>query len=96
MEPWLLRILALRALVFATPFVAWFVWREAARRSGRPMGSTPWAWLVAAGAILAALSLIGSVVAPGGRGRGTYVPAEVRSDGTVAPGRFVARGKSPS
>jgi len=96
MERWLLKVLALRALIFAAPFVVWFVWREAARRSGRPMGSTPWPWLVAAGALLAGLSLIGSVVLPTGRGAGTYVPAEVRADGSIAPGRFVARRKPPA
>jgi hypothetical protein len=92
MERRLPRVFLIRLLIFAAPTVVYFVWREVARRSGRPMGSTPWAWLVAAGALLAALSLIGSAIIPHGRDTGRYVPAEVRADGTVAPGRFVAPG----
>ncbi len=52
------------------------------------MGSTPWPWLVALGAGLAAASLIGTVVLRRPEA-GTYVPAQVRADGSVAPGRFV-------
>jgi len=94
MERWLLRILIGRALLFAVPFAVWFVWRGAARRAGREMGSTPWPWLVACGALLAALSLIGSVVLHPNRGRGTYVPAEVRADGRVTPGHFAPSATS--
>ncbi len=89
MEQPLLRVFAIRLAIFALPFVVYFVWREAARRSGRPMGSTPWPWLVALGAVLAAASLIGTVVLRPGPENGTYVPAQVRPDGSVAPGRFV-------
>jgi hypothetical protein len=89
------RIVAIRLAIFAIPFVVYFLWREAARRSGRPMGSTPWPWLVAFGAGLAAASLIGTVVFRNGPDTGIYVPAEVRADGSVAPGRFVAP-KPPS
>ena len=91
----LLRIVLLRLLIFATPFAVYFVWRDVARRTGRPMGSTPWTWLVAAGALLAALSLIVTAVAPRGRNTGRYVPAEARPDGTVAPGRFAAPKAAP-
>ena len=45
----MLRVLILRAALVAAPFVIWFVWRARARRSGREMGSTPFAWLFAAG-----------------------------------------------
>jgi hypothetical protein len=94
MERPLLRVLAIRLAIFAIPFVVYFLWREGARRSGRPMGSTPWPWLVAAGATLAAVSLIGTVVFRSADS-GTYVPAEVRADGSVAPGRFVRPPKLP-
>jgi hypothetical protein len=87
----LARVLLVRLLLFAAPFVGWFVWREVARRTGRPMGSTPWAWLVAAGALLAALSLAATALFHIGPDTGTYVPAEVRADGTIAPGHFVPR-----
>ncbi|MEO8927154.1 MAG: DUF6111 family protein [Caulobacteraceae bacterium] len=86
----MLKVVLIRLAIFALPFAVYFVWREAARRGGRPMGSTPWPWLVAAGALLAALSLVGTVIFPRGPDTGTYVPGEVRADGSVAPGHFVA------
>ena len=49
MEPPLLRIVLTRLLLIAAPFVVWFVWRAWARRTGREMGATPYAWLFAAG-----------------------------------------------
>ncbi len=55
------------------------------------MGSTPWTWLVAAGASLAALSLVVSALFPIGPHSGTYVPARVRPDGSIARGYFVPR-----
>ena len=95
MERRLLRLLLVRLLIFATPFLAWLVWRELARRAGRPIDSLPWAWLVAAGSLLAALSLMATAVVPRGRDTGAYVPAEVQADGTVTPGRFVKREDHP-
>ena len=74
MERRLLRTFLIRLAIFAIPFGVYFVWRELARRSGREMGSTPWPWLVAAGALLAGLSLIGGVVLHRGPDTGTYVP----------------------
>jgi hypothetical protein len=88
--------LAIRLAIFALPFVVYFIWREAARRSGRAMGSTPWPWLVVLGAVLAAASLVGTVMFKPEPQAGTYIPAEVRADGTVAPGHFVSRhGAAP-
>ncbi len=89
MERRLLRVFLIRLAIFALPFGVYFVWREWARRSGREMASTPWPWLVAAGALLAGLTLIGGVVLHRGPDTGTYVPAEARADGAVTPGRFI-------
>lgn len=52
------------------------------------MGSTPWTWLIAAGASLAALSLVADALVPHGAQHGRYVPAETRPDGSVRPGYF--------
>jgi hypothetical protein len=93
MERPLVRVILIRAALFLLPFVAFFLWREGARRTGRPMGSTPWTWLVAAGATLAALSLMFSALVPLRPGTGTYVPAHVRADGSIANGYFVPRGR---
>jgi 4-amino-4-deoxy-L-arabinose transferase-like glycosyltransferase len=87
----LARVFLIRALLFLAPFAVYAVWREVARRTGRPMGSTPWAWLVGAGASLAVLSLVAEAILPHGADHGRYVPAEVRPDGTVKPGHFEGR-----
>ncbi len=84
----MLRILLSRALLIALPFVAYWAWREVARRSGRAMGDTPWGWLAGAAAALVGLSLMGSVaLRPDNRGE-RYVPAEAHPGGGVTPGAF--------
>ena len=91
MEPWLTRILLVRLVFFALPFAGWLVWRWAARVAGRPVRATPWAWLVAGGALMAALTLVASAVLPRGPDTGAYMPGHVRADGTVTRGYFVPR-----
>ncbi len=88
MERRLLRELAPRLLLMAAPFVIWFVWREVALRTGRPMGSTPWTWLVAIAGGLLAVSLLATGLFHGDNRGETYVPAEVEAGGHVAPGHF--------
>ena len=84
----MLRIVILRLALVALPFVVWFVWRAWAKRTGREMGSTPYTWLLAAGAVLVGLSLLASVVFhPDNRGE-HYVPGEVTPGGGVSPGHF--------
>jgi type VI protein secretion system component VasK len=88
MEPPLSRILLARLVLIAVPFAVWFVWRAVALRSGRQMGSTPYAWLVAAGALLVALSLVATVVFHPDNRHETYVPGEVMANGSVTQGHF--------
>jgi hypothetical protein len=88
MEPPLLRIVLTRAILMALPFVIWFVWRAWARRTGREMGATPWGWLIGAGAVLVALSLMATVVFHKDNRGEHYVPAEVLPDGRVTSSRF--------
>jgi hypothetical protein len=81
----------LRVVLVAIPFLIWFAWAAWARRSGRPMGTTPWPWLVVASALILAASLMGTVAfTPDNRGK-VYVPGEVTADGRVTPGRFEAK-----
>ena len=87
-EPPLPRVVLLRLLLIALPFVVWFVWRAIARRTGREMGSTPYAWLFAAGAALVGLSLIGTVVFHPDNRHDRYVPAEATANGQVTKGYF--------
>jgi hypothetical protein len=87
----LLRQVLLRGLLVALPFLVWFVWAAWARRTGRAMGSTPWPWLFAAGAVLVAASLIGSVVFHRDNRNDRYVPGEVTPGGSVTEGRFEKR-----
>src|SRR5258708_28967281 len=86
MEPPLPRVVLLRLLLVAVPFAIWFIWRAWARRSGREMGSTPYPWLFAAGAVLVGLSLIGAVgFHPDNRAE-RHVPREGPPGGRVTPG----------
>lgn len=84
----MLRQILLRGALVAIPFVIWFLWAAWARRSGRPMGSTPWPWLVAAGAALLGLSLMATVVFHRDNRGERYIPGEVRSGGSVTEGHF--------
>ncbi len=84
----MLEVILWRGLLVAAPFAGWFLWRAWARRTGRPMGATPWSWLFAAGCLLLVLSLVATVVlSPHSRG-GAYVPGEVGPDGRVSEGHF--------
>ena len=94
MAPPMTRIALIRLAVFSLPFLVWLVWSMVARRTGVPAAATPWAWLVAAGAALAALSLLITLVIPHGRDRGVYVPGEVTADGHVTRGHFAPRASS--
>jgi hypothetical protein len=86
----LLRVFLTRLIIFAAPFIAFYIWREIARRSGREMGSTPWTWLAAAGAIFVALSLMsGAFWYRGHRPHATYGPEGALPDGRPAPAESV-------
>lgn len=77
-----------RALLVALPFAVYFAWRAFARRSGREMGATPWAWLAATGAVLVGLSLMLTVAFKDDNRRAGYVPAQAHPGGKVTPGGF--------
>lgn len=81
-------MILIRAALFATPFVLWWLWREWSKRTGREMGATPWPWLFAAGCVLVALSLMATAVFHRDNRGETYVPGEVTPSGEVSEGRF--------
>ena len=70
----------------ALPFALYFLWREMARRTGRPMGSTPWGWLVGAGCVLIGLSLMATAIFHPDNRADAYVPSEAHPDGRITPG----------
>ncbi|MBW8814889.1 MAG: hypothetical protein JF588_15830 [Caulobacterales bacterium] len=84
----MLRTYLIRAALAATPFVVWFAWSAWARRSGRQMGATPWAWLAAAAGALFGLSLMASALFHTDNRNDRYIPGEVGPDGRVSAGRF--------
>jgi DMSO/TMAO reductase YedYZ heme-binding membrane subunit len=91
----LLRIFILRAVLIALPFVAWFVWKAWAERTGRPMGATPWTWLTAAGLVLVGLSLLVTPLFHRDNRGEVYVPGELTSDGRVSEGRYEQQVPEP-
>ena len=88
MERPLLRLAISRAALIAVPFVVWFIWAWWAKRTGRAMGATPYAWLFAIGAVLVALSLMVTVVFQQDNRGERYVPGEAQPDGTVSGSDF--------
>ena len=84
----LLRLILTRGLLVAAPFVAWFLWSAWARRNGRTMGATPWAWLIAAAGVLVGLSLMGTALFHRDNRTEHYVPGEASADGRVSEGHF--------
>jgi len=91
----LLRIVLIRSALVALPFVIWFVWAAWARRNGREMGATPWAWLSAAGAILFGLSLLATPLFHRDNRGEVYVPGEVTADGRVSEGHYEQQVPAP-
>jgi hypothetical protein len=91
----LLRIILTRALLVALPFAVYFLWAAIARRSGRPMGATPWGWLAAAGCLLVGLSLMATVVFHSDNRGAGYVPAQAHPGGKVTPGAFDRARRPP-
>lgn len=84
----MLRVLLLRGLLVALPFVIWALWAAWARRTGRVMGATPYSWLSAVGALLVGASLLGAVILHPDNRRERYVPGEATASGAVTPGHF--------
>ncbi|HMO44251.1 MAG TPA: hypothetical protein PKB04_13240 [Phenylobacterium sp.] len=91
----MLSLFLVRALLVATPFAAWFLWAAWAKRRGKEIGATPWAWLVAVGGLLFGLSLMITTVFQSDNRGETYVPAEVTESGRVTPGRFEEKETTP-
>ena len=82
----MLRFLLLRIVLVVLPLVIWIGWAEISRRRGRPIGETPWAWLIAAGFGLFILSLAATAVFTPQARNSVYVPSQVGADGRVIPG----------
>ena len=78
----------IRLLLVAVPFAVWFAWRWVSRRTGRLMGSTPWTWLFAAGALLVGLSLIATALFHRDNRHEAYEPAQAGPGGGVSTGYF--------
>ena len=86
----MIRILLVRGLLVALPFIAWFAWSWWARRTGRTVPAAPYAWLFLGGMTLMALSLFATALIGDDHKDEVYVPAEV-VDGRVTPGRYEER-----
>ena len=86
----MIRMMLLRGLLVALPFVAWFAWSWWARRTGRTVPPAPYAWLFLGGMALMAVSLFATALVGDEHIDDVYVPAEV-VDGRVVEGRFEER-----
>ncbi|MCR5877375.1 hypothetical protein [Phenylobacterium sp. J367] len=91
----MLRLFITRAVLVAVPFLFWFAWAWWAKRTGRPMGATPWGWLAGAGLVLVALSLLATPLFHRDNRGEVYVPGEVTSDGRVTQGHYEQQVPAP-
>jgi hypothetical protein len=90
----MIRIVLLRALLFAVPFVIYGSYLLLARaRSIVPAHDTPWTWLFVAGLSLVAASFVYVGLTEGGSTQGLYVPPHT-VNGKVVPGH-IEKAHSP-
>lgn len=83
----MLRFFLIRLFLVALPIIIWLIWAEVAKRRGKPMGSTPWAWLLTAGFFLFGISILATVlIGPQIDPNASYVPVQAGPDGEVIPG----------
>jgi Family of unknown function (DUF6111) len=90
----MIRVLAIRALLFAAPFAIYALYYFLARRQSAPQApATPWALLFIAGLSLVAISFIYVGLTEGEPNSGVYVaPHEV--NGHIVPGHM-EKAKTP-
>lgn len=85
----MLRVMFVRLLLVAAPFAVWYAYRWWARRNGRPLPATPYAWLFLTGIALMTGSLFATaLLSPDTRDQ-IYVPGEALPDGRVTEGRYI-------
>jgi hypothetical protein len=77
----------IEAALVALPFLLWFAYAAWVRRTGREL-PTPWFWLFAVGAVIAALALMATAFFHTDNRDETYVPAEATASGRVTEGHF--------
>jgi hypothetical protein len=88
----MIRILLLRALLFATPFAIYGIYLALLRLGGRgTAGSAPWTMLFVAGLSLVAASFIYVGLTEGQPTSGLYVPPHMEH-GQVVPGHVEKKG----
>ncbi len=70
-------------------YIGWLWWSRShhEKRLGERLEQGPWAWLLMAGAALAAIAMVTYGEMDSGGPAGKYVPAQYK-DGEVIPGRF--------
>ena len=91
----MIRMLLLRVLLVALPFVAWWTYATLARRAGREPPRAPYAWLFLGGMALMAASIFATALLGDEHTDDVYVPAQVLDDGRVAPGRYEKAPQNP-
>lgn len=90
----MIRVLAIRALLFAAPFAIYGVYLLVSRaRSIVPTHDTPWTALFVSGLALVAASFVYLGLTEGESTQGRYVPPHV-VNGKVVPGH-VEKGHAP-
>jgi hypothetical protein len=93
-----MRIVLSVVLPLILPTLLYFAYAWVQRRRGIAMAiqtaEVPWSWLVAAGVVLLAASLLAGFLLEQGTGTGIYHPARI-IDGRIEPGYFDSDVKQP-
>ena len=87
----MIRVMWARLLLVAIPFAVWFAYRWWVKQQGRPLPSTPYAWLFLAGVGLMSGSIFATALLEPDNRDDVYVPAEMGPDGKLVPGHFEDR-----
>lgn len=77
-----------RLILILMPILIYLVWHRWFVKAEKRLEKHPWGWLLGAGMLLAALSLLaGGLFQPKNLHK-VYVPGEAGPDGKIAPGKF--------
>lgn len=84
----MIRIVIQQLLLFATPFLVYFVYRLLASRGDGLIQDTPWYALTMTGGVLSVVALIALGFHDEDANQGTYVPPHME-DGRIVPGEVM-------
>ena len=81
----MIRVIVQQLLLFALPFIGYFLYRALASRGQGFLSDTPWLILTITGLVFGLLAMLSLGIMEQGQPGGVYVPPRVE-DGQIIPG----------